>query len=37
VAHPQASRLLQSAGLAPVPQYRPLRGIADQLAIYEIP
>jgi class 3 adenylate cyclase len=37
VTHPQASQLLQSAGLFPVPQRRPLRGIADEFAIYEIP
>jgi class 3 adenylate cyclase len=37
VTHPQASQLLQSAGLAPVSQRRLLRGIADELAVYEIP
>ncbi len=37
VTHPETSRLLHSAGLEPVPQRRPLRGIVDELAIYEIP
>jgi class 3 adenylate cyclase len=37
VTHPQAARLLQSAGLDPLPQRRQLRGIADELALYEIP
>lgn len=37
VAHPQSARLLQSAGLDPLAQRRQLRGIADELAVYEIP
>ena len=37
VTHPQASSLLETSGLHAVPQSRVLRGIADQLAVYEIP
>ncbi len=37
VMHPQASTLLRTNGLEPVPQQRALRGIADELAVYEIP
>jgi len=37
IAHPQASTLLKRSGLEPVPQHRALRGIADELAVYEIP
>ena len=37
VTHPQASSLLETSGLRAVPQSRVLRGIADQLAVYEIP
>ena len=37
VTHPQASTLLASSGLSPVPQLRALRGIAEELAVYEIP
>jgi class 3 adenylate cyclase len=37
VAHEEAARLLGAAGLTPVPQRALLRGIADQLTVYEIP
>jgi class 3 adenylate cyclase len=37
VTHPQASTLLQTSGLRPVSQRRALRGITDEVAVYEIP
>ena len=37
VSHPQASTLLRKSGLDPHPQSRALRGIADEVAVYEIP
>jgi class 3 adenylate cyclase len=37
VTHPQASTLLEKSGLRPVSQSRALRGIADEVAVYEIP
>jgi class 3 adenylate cyclase len=37
VTHPQASTLLKKSGLQPVSQSRALRGIADEVAVYEIP
>ena len=37
VAYPQASSLLQTQGLEPVAQTRALRGVADAMAVYEIP
>src|SRR6516162_8529617 len=37
VEHPQASSLLATNGLSPVAQRRALRGIAEELAVYEIP
>jgi class 3 adenylate cyclase len=37
VKHPRASTLLATSGLSPVPQQRALRGIAEELAVYEIP
>jgi class 3 adenylate cyclase len=37
VTHPQASTLLKRSGLDPVPQSRALRGISDEVAVYEIP
>ena len=37
VKHPQASTLLSTNGLSPVPQLRALRGIAEELPVYEIP
>ena len=37
VTHPKASTLLESSGLTPVPQSRALRGVAEELAVYEIP
>ena len=36
VTYPQASNLLQIRGLEPVAQNRALRGIADEMAVYEI-
>src|SRR5947207_2972429 len=37
VTDPQASALLETSGLKPVSQRRALRGIADEVAVYEIP
>jgi class 3 adenylate cyclase len=37
VAYPQTSALLQESGLSAVRQQRALRGIADELEVYEIP
>src|SRR5438132_6514087 len=37
VTDPQASTLLETSGLKPVSQHRALRGIADEVAVYEIP
>jgi class 3 adenylate cyclase len=37
VEHPQTSTLLKTSGLSPVVQSRALRGIAEELAVYEIP
>jgi len=37
VVDPQASALLETSGLKPVSQSRALRGIADEVAVYEIP
>jgi class 3 adenylate cyclase len=37
VTDPQASTLLQTSGLKPVSQRRALRGITDEVAVYEIP
>ncbi len=37
VTDPQASALLETSGLKPVSQPRALRGIADEMSVYEIP
>src|SRR5438128_5018641 len=37
VDHPQASELLQADGIKPTARRLPVRGIADELAVYEIP
>ncbi len=37
VAYPQTSNLLKTRGLDPVAQSRALRGIVDEVAVYEIP
>jgi class 3 adenylate cyclase len=37
VEDPLAARLLDAAGLEPMPQRRSLKGISDDLTIYEIP
>ena len=37
VDHPQASELLATGGIKPTSRRLPLRGIADDLAVYEIP
>ena len=37
VSYPQASNLLKTHGLEPVAQSRALRGITNELAVYEIP
>src|SRR4051795_10611608 len=37
VGHPRAAALLEASGLAPIAQHRSLRGVADEMAVYEIP
>jgi class 3 adenylate cyclase len=37
VEHLEAAKLLESGGIRPGRQHRPLRGIADELSVYEIP
>jgi class 3 adenylate cyclase len=37
VEHLQAAKLIEAGGLTPVRQHRSLRGIADEMAVYEIP
>ena len=37
VEHPQSSAQLQAAGITPVPQSAALKGIAGEVAVYEIP
>jgi class 3 adenylate cyclase len=37
VDHPGACRLLETSGLEPVPHQRALRGVAEEMAVYEIP
>ena len=37
VEHAQASKLLESGGIRPAQQQRSLRGIGDELSVYEIP
>ena len=37
VKNPETSRVLEDAGLTPVPQRCSLRGIADEFTVYEIP
>src|SRR6266446_10034261 len=37
VTHPKASNLLETSGLKPIPHRRALRGVAEELAVYEIP
>jgi class 3 adenylate cyclase len=37
IEHPKTSTLLSTSGLVPVPQQRLLRGIAGEVAVYEIP
>jgi class 3 adenylate cyclase len=37
VTNPQASALLETSGVTPTAQRRALRGIADEVAVYEIP
>jgi class 3 adenylate cyclase len=37
IAHTRASTLLENSGVKPVAQRRALRGITDELAVYEIP
>jgi class 3 adenylate cyclase len=37
LAHGQASKLLEDSGIKPVPQEYVLRGIANQVTVYEIP
>jgi class 3 adenylate cyclase len=37
VDHPQASGLLEAGGIKPVARWLPVRGVANELAVYEIP
>jgi class 3 adenylate cyclase len=37
VTHPQASSLLAMSGLTPMAQQRALRGVTNEMAVYEIP
>jgi hypothetical protein len=37
VDHPQATRLLETDGIKPTPKRLPVRGVAEELAVYEIP
>jgi hypothetical protein len=37
VDHPQVSELLETDGIEAVARRLPLRGIAEELAVYEIP
>jgi len=37
ITHPKASSLLESSGLKPLAHQRALRGVADEMAVYEIP
>jgi class 3 adenylate cyclase len=37
VTHPDAARLLQAAGIAPLARQRALKGITDEYKVYEIP
>ncbi len=37
VDHPQAAEQLETGGITPTSRRMPLRGIADDLAVYEIP
>ena len=37
VDHPQSTQLLQTDGIKPTSRRLPLRGIADEVAVYEIP
>jgi class 3 adenylate cyclase len=37
VQHPEAAAILQAGGLKPTAQQRSVRGVAGEVAIYEIP
>jgi class 3 adenylate cyclase len=37
VTHPKASNLLETSGLKPIPHRRALRGVAEEMSVYEIP
>jgi class 3 adenylate cyclase len=37
ITHPKSSSLLETTGLKPVAHRRALRGVADEMAVYEIP
>jgi class 3 adenylate cyclase len=37
VEYPQTSKLLEASGLKPMPQQAALRGINEEVKIYEIP
>jgi len=37
VSHPKTSDFLKSSGLKPLVHQRALRGVADEMAVYEIP
>ena len=37
IDHPEAAALLETSGLRPLPKHDPLRGITEDVAVYEIP
>jgi class 3 adenylate cyclase len=37
ITHPGAHNLLEHSGLTPIPHRRALRGVAEEMAVYEIP
>jgi class 3 adenylate cyclase len=37
VKHPGSCKLLETSGLDPIPHQRALRGVAEEMAVYEIP
>jgi class 3 adenylate cyclase len=37
VEHPQASEMLEADGIKPTARWLPVRGVADEMAVYEIP
>jgi class 3 adenylate cyclase len=37
VKHPGSCKLFETSGLDPIPHQRALRGVAEEMAVYEIP